>query len=98
MAQPPVDVRQLLEATAATTWAKFRLSGASARPDHKGVPRETVVQSFLLERLPCRFRVRDPSRRPVDVAGTDCQRDEREHYRHGGEGNVGPEVPDAARE
>jgi hypothetical protein len=47
----------LLEAIAATTWAKFKLSGASARPDDKDIPREAEVRSFLCERLPRRFGV-----------------------------------------
>ncbi|WP_157646784.1 DUF6602 domain-containing protein [Burkholderia ubonensis] len=57
MSKSPVDVRQLLNATAATLWAKFQESGASARPDHKGGPREEHVRSFLRERLPSKWGV-----------------------------------------
>ncbi|NPT62478.1 hypothetical protein [Paraburkholderia elongata] len=53
MSRVPVDVRQLLRATAASLWATFQESAASARPDHKGDPREARVRQFLRERLPC---------------------------------------------
>nr|WP_141661990.1 DUF6602 domain-containing protein [Burkholderia ambifaria] len=54
---PPVDVRQLLRATAASLWATFADSAAHARPDHKGDPREARVRQFLRERLPSKWGV-----------------------------------------
>ncbi|MCX4146898.1 MULTISPECIES: DUF6602 domain-containing protein [Paraburkholderia] len=57
MPKPPVDVRKLLQATASTMWAAFQLSDASARPDHKGLPREADVRAFLRDRLPRKFGV-----------------------------------------
>ncbi|MCW3610652.1 DUF6602 domain-containing protein [Burkholderia cenocepacia] len=57
MAQTPVDVRQLLTATAASLWATFLDSAAHARPDHKGGPREARVRQFLRERLPTKWGV-----------------------------------------
>jgi hypothetical protein len=46
MSQVPVDVRQLLRATASSLWATFQESPASARPDHKGDPREARVRAM----------------------------------------------------
>ncbi|ASL48988.1 hypothetical protein bAD24_p01455 (plasmid) [Burkholderia sp. AD24] len=57
MTQSPVDVRQLLSATAANLWATFQESAASARPDHKGDPREARVSQFLRDRLPSKWGV-----------------------------------------
>jgi len=57
MIQPAVDVRQLLSATASSLWATFQESAASARPDHKGGPREARVRQFLRERLPSKWGV-----------------------------------------
>lgn len=57
MAKTPVDVRQLLSATATSLWATFQESAASARPDHKGDPREARVRQFLRERLPSKWGV-----------------------------------------
>jgi hypothetical protein len=54
---PPVDVRKLLQATAAAMWARFQMSDASARPDHRGLPREIEVRAFLRDRLPRKFGV-----------------------------------------
>ncbi|PCE30226.1 DUF6602 domain-containing protein [Burkholderia ubonensis] len=54
---PPVDVRQLLRAAAASLWATFADSAAHARPDHKGGPREARVRQFLRERLPPKWGV-----------------------------------------
>ncbi|MCP3019925.1 DUF6602 domain-containing protein [Cupriavidus basilensis] len=57
MKKPPVDVRQLLTATATSLLATFQESAASARPDHKGNPREAHVRRFLRERLPPKWGV-----------------------------------------
>ncbi|MDQ7982454.1 hypothetical protein QYH69_35165 [Paraburkholderia sp. SARCC-3016] len=57
MAQSSVDVRQLLSATAASLWATFQESAASARHDHKGHPREARLRQFLRERLPPKWGV-----------------------------------------
>nr|WP_147299800.1 DUF6602 domain-containing protein [Cupriavidus taiwanensis] len=38
-------------------WTTFKESDASARPDHKGGPREQRVRDFLRERLPSKFGV-----------------------------------------
>lgn len=57
MGMPPVDLRVLLNATAASLWASFAESAASARPDHKGGPREARVRQFLRDRLPSKWGV-----------------------------------------
>lgn len=57
MTKPPVDVRKLFQATAATMQAAFQLSGASARADHQGIPREVEIRAFLRNRLPRKFGV-----------------------------------------
>jgi hypothetical protein len=54
---PPVDVRKLLTATAASLWATLLESGAHARPDHKGGPPEARVRQFLREQLPAKWGV-----------------------------------------
>jgi hypothetical protein len=54
---PSTDVRQLLSATTASLWATFQESAASARPDHKGHPREARLRQFLRERLPPKWGV-----------------------------------------
>lgn len=57
MTKSPVDVRQLLTATATNLLATFQESAASARPDHKGNPREAHVRRFLREKLPPKWGV-----------------------------------------
>lgn len=52
-----VDVRKLLEGTAASMWATFTSSSASRRPDHKGGPREKAIREFLSQRLPSKWGV-----------------------------------------
>ncbi|HDR9037954.1 TPA: hypothetical protein ACU967_005973 [Burkholderia contaminans] len=39
-----VDVRQLLDAAADAMWARLKASGASKRPDHKGLPPEAAIR------------------------------------------------------
>ncbi|MDT8843045.1 hypothetical protein ParKJ_37025 [Paraburkholderia fungorum] len=56
------DHREVLQlslqpTTAASLWATFQESAASARPDHKGDPREARVRQFLRERLPSKWGV-----------------------------------------
>ena len=57
MTQPPVDVRKLLAAAAASLQVTFLQSDASKRPDHKGDPRESHVRQFLREKLPTKWGV-----------------------------------------
>lgn len=57
MTKPAVDVRILLASAADSMWATFKASAASARPDHKGGPREQQVRQFLKERLPPKWGV-----------------------------------------
>ncbi len=57
MTKSAVDVRTLLAAAADGMWTTFKSSAASARPDHKGGPREFEVRRFLKERLPSKWSV-----------------------------------------
>lgn len=52
-----VNVSKLIDATATTLYAEFQLSGASSRPDHKGVPREAQIRDFLRRVLPPQWGV-----------------------------------------
>lgn len=55
--QSGVPQLSLQSTTAATMLAAFEPSGASARPDHKGIPREVEIRAFLRDRLPRKFGV-----------------------------------------
>lgn len=68
----PVDVRQLLRATASSMWTTLAESAANERPDHKGIPREAHVRQFLRERLPPKWGV---TRGHVFFAGDETTRE-----------------------
>lgn len=52
-----VNLSMLLRAAAESMWLVFNKSAASQRPDHKGLPREEEIRSFLRAKLPKRFGV-----------------------------------------